>query len=83
MRRRGLLAVPVVFASMALGAPSARADDALKMYRVTVDSRVSHAGALGVDLGETGYRPSLNRHRRSTSTCSTRRPGWGAPTGWR
>ena len=60
MRRRGLLAVPVLLASMALGAPAAQADDALKMYRVTVDeASVGKLGELGVDLGHTGYKPSL------------------------
>ena len=44
---------------MALGAPAAQADEALKMYRVTVDQEsVETLGALGVDLGHTGYRPS-------------------------
>jgi Zinc carboxypeptidase/Bacterial Ig domain len=61
MRRRGLLAVPAVLASMALGAPAANADDGgLKMYRVTVDKEsVAALSGLGVDLGHTGYRPSL------------------------
>jgi len=56
MRRRGLLAVPVLLASMALGAPAAQADDALKMYRVTVDEQgVGTLAELGVDIGHTGY----------------------------
>ena len=56
MRRRGLLAVPALLASMALGAPAAQADDALKMYRVTVDDRgVGKLAELGVDIGHTGY----------------------------
>ena len=60
MRRRGLAAVPVLLAAMALGAPAAQADEALKMYRVTVDQEsVETLGALGVDLGHTGYRPSV------------------------
>src|SRR4051812_4914288 len=59
MRRRGRVAVPVLLASMALGAPVASADDALRMYRVTVDEQsVGTLGSLGVDLGHTGYRPS-------------------------
>jgi hypothetical protein len=41
---------------MALGAPAAQADDALKMYRVTVDDRgVGKLAELGVDIGHTGY----------------------------
>ena len=56
MRRRGLLAVPALLASMALGAPAAQADDALKMYRVTVDDGgVGKLAELGVDIGHTGY----------------------------
>ena len=59
MRRRGLLAVPVLLATMTLGAPTAHADEALKMYRVTVDEQSAGAlSELGVDLGHTGYRPS-------------------------
>ena len=61
MRRRGLAAVPVLLAALALGAPAAQAD-ALKMYRVTVDEEsVGVLGDLGVDLGHTGYRASLDR----------------------
>ena len=76
MRRRGLLTVPVLLASMALGAPAARADDALKMYRVTVDAQsVDTLGALGVDLGETGYRPS------QAGADDLRRPGRRAGAG--
>ena len=61
MRRRGLAAVPVLLATLALGAPAAQAD-ALKMYRVTVDEEsVGVLGELGVDLGHTGYRASLDR----------------------
>ena len=37
MQRRGLLAVPVLLAAMALGAPAANAQDSLNMYRTTVD----------------------------------------------
>src|SRR4051812_18662788 len=60
MRRHGFLAVPVVLASLALGAPAAHADEALKMYRVTVDAQsVQTLGGLGVDLGHTGYKASL------------------------
>ena len=55
MRRRGLLAVPALLASMAF-APAAQADDALKMYRVTVDEQgVGTLAELGVDIGHTGY----------------------------
>src|SRR5829696_5983238 len=62
MRRRGLLAVPVLLASMALGAPAASADDALKMYRTTVDDeKVGVLGDLGVDLSHTGYDRSIDR----------------------
>ena len=69
MRRRGLLAVPVVLASLLGGAPAAAADDALKMYRVTVDEEsVGALAELGVDLGHTGYKPSVDRRRRSSST---------------
>src|SRR5688572_16573699 len=55
MRRRGLLAVPALLASMAF-APAAQADDALKMYRVTVDEQgIGTLAELGVDIGHTGY----------------------------
>jgi hypothetical protein len=62
MRRRGgLAAVPVLLAALALSAPAAQAD-ALKMYRVTVDEQsVGVLDELGVDLGHTGYRASLDR----------------------
>ena len=60
MRRRGLAAVPVLLLSLALGAPAAQAADSLKMYRVTVgEEGAGTLGELGVDLGHTGYRPSL------------------------
>ena len=62
MRRRGLAAVPLMLVSLALGAPAAQADDALRMYRVTVDQEsVQALSELGVDLGHTGYRPSVKR----------------------
>ena len=62
MQRRGLLAVPVLLASMALGAPAASADDALKMYRTTVDDeKVGVLGDLGVDVSHTGYDRSVDR----------------------
>ena len=62
MRRRGLLAVPVLLASMALGAPAASAADSLKMYRTTVDDeKVAVLGDLGVDLSHTGYDRSKER----------------------
>ena len=69
MRRRGLLAVPVLLATMALGTTAASAADGLKMYRTTVDDdKIAALGDLGVDLGHTGYnRPSTGR-RRSSST---------------
>src|SRR5215210_3289557 len=62
MRRRGPLAVPVLLASLALGAPAASAQDALKMYRTTVDDeKVGVLGDLGVDVGHTGYDHSVDR----------------------
>src|SRR5215207_2622536 len=62
MRPRLVAAVPVLLASLALAAPAAAADDALRMYRVTVDERsVAELGELGVDMRETGYRPSEDR----------------------
>src|SRR5215216_6123757 len=62
MRRRGLLAVPVVLTSLALVAPAAQAADALKMYRTTVDDeKVGVLGDLGVDLSHTGYERSGER----------------------
>src|SRR5919107_3156264 len=62
MRRRGLLAVPVVLASLALAAPATQAADALKMYRTTVDdAKVGVLGDLGVDLSHTGYDRSGER----------------------
>ena len=62
MRRRGLMAVPVLLASLALGAPAASADDALKMYRTTVDDqKIGVLGDLGVDVGHTGYDHSVDR----------------------
>src|SRR4051812_1163476 len=62
MRRRGLLAVPVLLASLALGAPAANAQDALKMYRTTVDDeKVAVLGDLGVDLTHTGYDRTVKR----------------------
>ena len=62
MPRRGLMAVPVLLASMALTAPAAFAADSLKMYRTTVDDeKVAVLGDLGVDLGETGYDRSVER----------------------
>ena len=62
MRRRGLMAVPVLLVSLALGAPAASADDGLKMYRITVDDeKVAMLGDLGVDLGHTGYDRSVDR----------------------
>ena len=81
MRRRGLMAVPVLLASLALGAPAASAEDALKMYRTTVDDeKVGVLGDLGVDLGHTGYdRSKSTGRRRSSSTCSTRRRARRAP----
>ena len=57
MRRRGRWTVPVLLAAMALGTPAAAQADALKMYRVTVGRRgCGTLGALGVDLGHTGYK---------------------------
>ena len=62
MRRRGLAAVPLMLVSLALGAPAAQADDALRMYKVTVDREsVQSLSELGVDLGHTGYRASDKR----------------------
>ncbi len=62
MRRRGLLAVPVMLASLALAAPAAQAADGLKMYRVTMHERqLGVLSDLGVDLSHTGYKPSLDR----------------------
>ena len=62
MRRRGLMAVPVVLASLLGGATTASAADSLKMYRVTVDEEsVGALSGLGVDLGHTGYKASLDR----------------------
>jgi len=61
MRRRALAAVPVLLAALALGAPAAQGD-ALKMYGVTVgEQSVGVLDGLGVDLGHTGYRASLDR----------------------
>src|SRR5690242_2289332 len=57
MRRRGLLTVPVLLAAMALGTPAVAHADALKMYRVTIDDTgAGTLGALGVDMGHTGYK---------------------------
>ena len=39
MRPRVPAAVPVVLASLALAAPASAAQDALRMYRVTVDEK--------------------------------------------
>ena len=62
MPRRGLMAVPVLLASMALTAPAAFAADSLKMYRTTVDDeKVAVLGDPGVDLGETSYDRSVER----------------------
>ena len=62
MPRRGLMAVPVLLASMALTAPAASAADSLKMYRTTVDDeKVAVLGDLGVDLSHTGYDRSVER----------------------
>src|SRR5688500_2678440 len=62
MRRRGLLAVPVLLVSMAFGAQAASAAEALKMYRTTVDDeKVAVLGDLGVDLSHTGYDRSKER----------------------
>src|SRR5829696_4986883 len=61
MRRRGLLAVPVLLVTMALGVPAANADG-LKMYRTTVDDeKIAALGDLGVDLSHTGYDRSKQR----------------------
>ena len=69
MRRRGLLAVPVLLASMALGAPAASADDSLKMYRTTVDDeKVAVLGDLGVDLSTPATTARWTGPRRSSST---------------
>jgi hypothetical protein len=60
MRRRGLAAVPLMLVSLAFGAPAAQADDALRMYRVTVDQEsVGALSELGVELSHTGYKPSV------------------------
>src|SRR5262245_5925056 len=60
MRRRGRWTVPVLLAAAALSAPAAAHADDLKMYRVTVDERDAGVlGALGVDLGHTGYKAGL------------------------
>ena len=77
MRRRGLVAVPVLLASLALGAPAAHAADALKMYRTTVDEEsVGVLGELGVDLGHTGYtrlaRPGADDLRRPDRRAGAR-----------
>ncbi len=59
MRLRTVAAVPVLLASMALAAPAAEGAEGLRMYRVTVDEQsVTELGELGVDMHETGYRPS-------------------------
>src|SRR4051794_30161308 len=61
MRRRGLLAVPVLLATMAVGVPAADADG-LKMYRTTVDDeKIAALGDIGVDLTHTGYDRSVER----------------------
>src|SRR5215213_617132 len=61
MRRRGLLAVPVLLATMAVGVPAANADG-LKMYRTTVDDeKIAALGDIGVDLTHTGYDRSVER----------------------
>ena len=57
MRQRGRWTVPVLLAALALGTPAAAQADALKMYRVTVgEEGAGTLGALGVDLGHTGYK---------------------------
>ncbi|MET0768431.1 MAG: M14 family zinc carboxypeptidase, partial [Solirubrobacteraceae bacterium] len=62
MRRRGLMTVPVVLVALLGGATTASAADSLKMYRVTVDEEsVGALSGLGVDLGHTGYKASLDR----------------------
>ena len=64
MRRRGF-GRAVLLASLALGTPAARKRTALKMYRVTVEEEgAGTLGALGVDLGHTGYK----RPRRPAQT---------------
>ena len=46
------------------------------MYQVTVDEKSRRALGAGVDLGHTGYKAVRStRRRRSSSTCSTGRPG--------
>src|SRR5215218_111644 len=61
MRRRGLLAVPVLLVTMAVGVPAAGADG-LKMYRTTVDDeKIAALGDIGVDLTHTGYDRSVER----------------------
>ena len=61
MRRRGLAAVPVLLAALALSAP-AQAADSLKMYKVTVgDEGAGVLHGLGVDMGHTGYKASIDR----------------------
>ena len=62
MRRRVVVAVSAVVMSFALAAPGALAADSLKMYRATVDAGdVATLERAGVDLGESGYRPSVER----------------------
>ena len=63
MRRRGLMAVPAVLvASLLGGATTASAADSLKMYKVTVDQEsVGALSDLGVDLGHTGYKQSVDQ----------------------
>ena len=61
MRRRGFAVVPVLLAALALCAP-AQAADSLKMYKVTVgDEGAGTLHSLGVDMGHTGYKASLDR----------------------
>ena len=48
----------VLVAAALAGPATAAAADALRMYRVTLDADGAAAlSGLGVDLGETGYRP--------------------------
>ena len=62
MRRRAVVAVPAVVMSCAFAATTASAADSLKMYRATVDAAdVATLERAGVDLGESGYRQSVER----------------------
>ena len=80
MRRHGLMAVPVLLVSLALGAPAASAQDALKMYRTTVDDeKVAVLGDLGVDLSHTGYDRSKKRAQTIFVDLLARRRARRAP----